>query len=98
MTKKSDIPEYHSVKAYYDNLEDKVKLEQVMISYLCVAQMRGDSGLSAQEIAMHSGLGEHKSIGAALSRAKKKYPNTVGYRRREGQSHGEYYFIGKVVA
>jgi len=87
---------YHSVNAYLDNLEQKITIDTRVFYQLVHAYFSPhvSSGVTAFQMAVWCGMKEHKSIGASLSRLRKKYPNDVGYTRRTGETHGVYFYTG----
>lgn len=87
---------YHSVNAYISNLSEKVTIEQRVLIQLIHAfySPNVSTGVNATTMARWLGMKEHKSIGSALSRLRKKYPDHVGYTRVVGESHGLYFYTG----
>lgn len=94
----SDVCNYHQLNAYISNLGEKMSIDERVLCHLIRAYRdpQVSAGVTATEMAGLVGMREHKSIGASLSRLRKKYPNKVGYTRRKGYSHGLYFFTGDV--
>ena len=87
----NDASRFHSEKAFYANKKDKHTIDAMVMLLLIRANRRGE-GLNATEVSTIMGLAEHKSIGASLSRCKKKYPHLVYYRHSPNETHGKYYY------
>jgi len=91
---------YHSLEAYLNNSAEKISIERRVFAHLIHewATNNVSTGLTATDISMRTGMKEHKSIGSALSRLKKKYPDNIGYERRVGETHGVYRYIPPLEA
>ena len=99
-TSSHQVSTYHSLEAYLANSAEKISIERRVFCHLVHEWATSDvsTGLTATDIAMRTGMKEHKSIGSALSRLKKKYPDNIGYERRVGETHGVYRYIPPLEA
>ena len=82
------MSKYHSEKAWDDNRDNHDSKTKKAFDALWAAKHRG---LTATELSELWGEPEHRSCGAALSRARKQYAGLVKYARQVGETHGRYY-------
>ena len=79
---------HHSRQAWDDNRDNHDSKTKRAFDALWNAKHRG---LTATELSVLWGEPEHRSCGAALSRARKEYAGLVRYARQKGETHGRYY-------
>jgi hypothetical protein len=84
-----DDSQYHADLAWFSNIvTHSAKTERAAYAVVCA----GDRGLTATELSVFWREPEHRSCGSALSRARRKYPDQILYRKQEGETHGRYYW------
>lgn len=89
MSNDDEDSQYHIDQAWFTNIiSHSAKTERAAYAVVCSAT----NGLTATELSRFWREPEHRSCGAALSRARRRYPDQIVYRRQIGETHGRYYW------